>query len=339
MIRRWKAAQAAKKSAKEAAEAPVTGVVWSMGSRLATMAVTGLLWAAVACGPVALGFVMGRQSPVAVAAASASGEDRAVARERQTAEEFAVRVVTVWLSAHRGQEDLLAALLPFGRVVPLPATGLGVADAMVAASVPSGEAGVWTVTVAAQVSDARMSARRFFALPVRVVGDSVVAVALPSERPGPQVIAAPPAVDYPVEVDARGPLQALAGDFLAAVLTGKGDVQRLVSPQAELRAVAPAPFAAVKVTQVSAQREVPEAPSDGARLELLVTAVAQVDANRNVAVQYPLTVTVRAGRWEVLAVRDVPLLSKKAANTVPSASPAPAESRTPTPSRSASPTP
>ncbi len=321
-------------------EAPAAGVQWTMKSKLVTTAVTVGLWTLVACGPVALGFALSRQSPMAVTAAAATGREGELVRQQQAAEEFAVRVVTVWLSAHRGQEDLVAALLPIGRVTLLPPVGLGVADAMVAASEPSVEDGVWTVTVAAQVTDSRMSARRFFALPVRVVGDSVVAIALPSERPGPQVVAAPPALDYPVEADPRGPLTRLASDFLAALLTGKGDVQRLVSPQAKLRAVVPAPFTTVKVTQVNAQREVPEAPTDGTRLELLITAIAHVDAQRNVAVQYPLTVTVRAGRWEVSAVREVPLLSNKAASTVPSASPAPAESLnpTPTPSRSATPT-
>lgn len=322
---------------KQKDQAKPQGVQWSMKSRLATTAVTGLLWTAVACGPVALlGFVLGRQGPVAVAAAASSGPDGELVRQQQAAEEFAVRVVTVWLSAHRGQEDLVDALLPQGRAVGLlPEVGLKVSEAMVASSVPAGD-GVWTVSVAAQVADSRMSARRFFAVPVRVVGDSVVAVSLPSERPGPQVVAAPPSLDYPVEVDARGPLAAVASDFLVALIAGQGDVQRLVSPDAEIRPVAPAPFRAVQVDRVAAQSEVPEAPRDGTRLEVLVTAVAQVDDQRRVTVQYPLTVTVRAGRWEVLTVRDAPILSTKAASAVPSATAAPAESLSPTPSPSPS---
>ncbi len=312
------------------------GVQWSMRSALVTRGVTGLLWVAIACGPIGLAFVLaGRPSSVAVAAPAVVRDDAPGVAARAVAEEYAVRVVTVWLSAHRGQEDLVRALLPQAGSVLLPPVGLDVAEAMVASAVPS-DGGVWTVTVAAQVSDSRMSARRFFALPVKVSGSTVVAVSLPAERPGPQVVAAGPQLDYPEEVNPRDPLAAVASDFLAALIAGQGDVQRLVSPEAEIRPVAPAPFTSVTVDRVVAQREVPEAPSDGTQLEVLVTAVARVDRQRQVVVQYPLTVKVRAGRWEVLTVRDAPLLSTKTASAAPSASPAPAESLSPSPSPSGS---
>lgn len=322
--------------AGEETETAASGVQWSMRSTLVTRGVTGLLWVALACGPIALAAwaAGGRTGSVAVAAPAAVRDDAQEAA-RAAAEEFAVRVVTVWLSAHRGQEELVGALLPQAGSLMLPKVGLDVSEAMVASSVPADD-GVWTVTVAAQVSDSRMSARRFFALPVKVSGSTVVAVSLPGERPGPQVVAAGPALNYPEEVDLRAPLAAVASDFLAALIAGQGDVQRLVSPEADIRPVMPAPFTSVKVDRVVAQHEVPESPRDGTRLEVMVTAVAQVDRQRQVVVQYPLTVTVRAGRWEVLTIRDVPLLSTKTASAVPSASPAPAESLSPSPSPSGS---
>lgn len=307
------------------------GVAWTQGTGLVTNLAAAGLWVAIAAGPVALGVVMlGRPASVPVVAPQLVADPQ-VEVARQRAEEFAVRVVTVWLGAHRGQEGLVGALLPQAAGLTLPQAGLSVTDPMVASSTSSG-GGVWAVTVAAQVTDSRMSARRFFTVPIRVVGELVVAVALPSERPGSQVIAAGPELDYSVDVPAGSALMQVAADFLNALLAGRGDVQRLISPEAQVRPVMPAPFTTVKVIRVAVQQEIPVQPRDGVRLEVLVTATALVDVTQQVTVQYALTLAVRAGRWEVAAVRDIPLMSKVAGTAIPSASPAPAGSVSPSPS-------
>lgn len=325
-----------KSKADEVVDEPAAGVGWTQGTALKTGAATAALWVLVGCGPVALVWgVLSRPATVTAAAAAVSVDPQRV-RDQRRAEEFAVRVVTVWLSAHRGQEDLVEALLPQLSAGSLPQQGLSVADAMVADS-SLGVDSVWSVTVAAQVGDSRMVARRFFTVPVRVSGDAVVVVGLPSERPGSQVVAAAPQLDYDVDVPASAPLSEGVAAFLGAVLAGQGDVERLVSPTAQIRAVVPAPFAAVQVVRIVAHGEVPESPAEGARLDVLVTAIAQVvapnssseAAKQQVAVQYPLTLTVRAGRWEISAIRDSPLL--KAPSSV-AASTIPAPAGTPTPS-------
>lgn len=326
-----------KDRAEPEGDGPAGGVQWSMGSRLVTTAATVGLWVAIACGPIGLGWAIGRPN-LAAAAAPAVARDDLQEPSRALAEEFAARIVTVWLSAHRGQEALVSALLPGARGQSLPKVGLQVSNPVAVRSTVVAD-GVWSVTVAAQVSDARSSARRFFVVPIQVVGESVVAVALPSERPGPQVIAAGPDLDYGFEVTSGSALETVAADFLNALLAGSGDVERLTSPSAQIRAVLPAPFTAVKVSRVAAQREVPQTPSEGAQLDVLVTAVAQGAAEQQVSVQYPLVLTVRAGRWEVSAVRDSPLLAKKktGSSATPSAKPAPAGSVTPSGSASAPP--
>lgn len=317
-------------------EESATGVGWTQGTALRTGAVTAALWLLVGCGPAALVWgVLNRPATVTAAAATVSVDPQQV-RDQRRAEEYAVRIVTVWLSAHRGQEDLVQALLPQLSAAALPAQGLSVTDPMVADSTLGADS-VWSVTVAAQVGDIRMVARRFFTVPVRVSGDAVVVVGLPSERPGSQVVAAAPQLDYDVDVPASAPLSEGVAAFLGAVLAGQGDVERLVSPTAQIRAVVPAPFAAVQVVRIVAHGEVPESPAEGARLDVLVTAIAQVvapnssseAAKQQVAVQYPLTLTVRAGRWEISAIRDSPLL--KAPSSV-AASTIPAPAGTPTPS-------
>lgn len=318
--------------------APAMASSWTMGARLAAGATTALLWVAIACGPAAVGLIAWQLNQPAAAPVESTGLDPEQQAEQVRAEEFAVRAVTTWLEARRGQEDLLKALLPQASALSLPATGMTVDDPMVAASEQvTGSTGVWSITVAATVADFRMQARRFFAIPVQVVGDTAVAVSLPREVAGTLLAATSPAVDYRVAVAASSSLYTTAEEFLGALLAGQGDVARFIAPAAEIRAVSPAPFTAVDVTQLAAHSSVPEAPTEGASLDVLVTAIAE-SGDQRVVVQYPLTLEVRAGRWEVAAIRDMPLVSTKSATASPAASQAPAATVSPTPTASTTPT-
>lgn len=324
----WVKGPAPEEDEAVAFEPPPTGNEWTRGQQLATTAVAALLWVAVACGPVALllhGVVASR--PAEAVATTTTDPDVTAAQRR--AEEFGVRVVTAWLEARRGQEDLIRALLPEAGAFRLPESGLKVSDSMAVDSVSSGE-GLWAVTVAATVDDTRMVSRRFFTIPVKVSGQTVVAVSLPREVPGPQLAAAAPELDYGVALASSSALFSTAGEFLAAYIAGQGDVARFISPGADIRAVAPAPFTAVEIKDIAAHSEVPGTPRDGVQLDILVTAAAHVGPQQ-VSVQYPLTLTVRAGRWEVAAIRDVPLMAVKQPSATASASQAPAASSSPSP--------
>jgi Conjugative transposon protein TcpC len=312
----------------------VVGHQWTMGNQLASVATTFLLWVAIALGPTSFAVVMWQASHPASTSPTAVGLSPESQAEQLVAGEFATRVVTVWLSASRGQEDLVRTLLPVASSQLLPPVGMTVADAMPVAYTGSG-GGVWTVTVAATVSDARMTARRFFAVPVKVAGTTVAAIAMPAEVPSTAVAAAAPALDYSVTVPSSSSVSATSAEFLAAYLTGAGDVARVVSPKAPIVAVQPAPFTAVELSAVTAHSAIPASPADGARLEVLVTASAHVGDQQQVSVQYPLTLTARAGRWEVSLVRPAPLLASKQPSAAPSAVPAVTASPAPsTPSTS-----
>lgn len=322
-------AKGAPADAEPVEEPAVFGNSWTMGDRLAARGVTVLLWAGILCGPVALaGWVWQVSSPAPVATVSTSVDAAAVAGQ-QRAEEFGVRAVTAWLSASRGQEDLVRALLPQASSVNLPEHGLKVDDAMVASSRSAG-AGLWSVTVAATVTDNTMVSRRFFEIPVKVEGQTVAAVALPGEVPASLLAGGSPDLDYQALVAANSPLYTTSTEFLSAYLAGQGDVSRIISPSSAIRAVTPAPYTSVKVTGIAAHADVPASLADGAQLDILVSATASKEGGTAVSLQYPLTLTVRAGRWEVSTIRDVPLLSKK--QPVSSATPTQAPAATATPS-------
>ncbi len=313
---------------------PPVGHQWTMGNQLASVATTAVLWVAIALGPTAFAVVMWQTVHPTSSAPTAVGLSAESQAEQLVAGEFATRVITVWLGAARGQEDLVRTLLPISGSQMLPAVGMTVADAMPVAYTGSG-GGVWTVTVAATVSDSRMTARRFFALPVKVAGSTAAAVAMPAEVPSTAVAVAMPALDYSVTVPSDSPVSATSSEFLAAYLTGAGDVARVVSPKAPIVAVQPAPFTAVELSEVAAHSGIPASPADGARIEVLVTASAHVGDLQQVMVQYALTLTARAGRWEVSLVRPAPLLASKQPSAAPSAAPAVTASPAPsTPSTS-----
>ncbi|MBA3019635.1 conjugal transfer protein [Propionicimonas sp.] len=316
------------------ADPAVVGHQWTMGSQMASTAVTGLLWVAIALGPVAFAVSMWQAThPVAPSSAAMGLSSEAQSRQL-VAGEFATRAVTVWLGASRGQEDLVHTLLPASSGQMLPEAGMQVADAMPVGYVDAGN-GVWAVTVAATVTDARMVSRRFFTLPVQVAGSTVSAVAMPAEVPSTALAAAAPALDYSVAVPPSSPVVTTSTEFLAAYLAGSGDVARVVAPRAAITAVQPAPFTAVRIGSVAAHSEIPDSPADGARVDVLVTAVAQVGGQQAVSVQYSLTLTARAGRWEVSQVRSAPLLAAKQPTATPSVAPAVTASPAPsTPSTS-----
>lgn len=312
---------------------------WTMGSQIGAAATTALLWIAIMCGPFAAGFAIWQITrPAPVPVVETTELDPEELSVQLHAEEFAVRVITTWLGASHGQEDLLKALLPQAATVTLPAVGMSVSDPMVVESQKAAE-GVWSITVAATVTDTRMQARRFFSIPVKATASTAVAVALPREVAG-TLLAQTPAVDYRVAVVSSSPLHATAAEFLNALLVGRGDVDRLIAPNVDLRAVTPAPFTEVAITRIMAHSEVPAALKDGATLDVLVTATAKTGDQQRVSVQYPLTLVVRAARWEVAAIRDLPLLPTKSATTSPSPSEPPAATVPPsttTPNLSAEP--
>ncbi|MDT7847483.1 hypothetical protein [Streptomyces justiciae] len=94
------------------------------------------------------------------------------------------------------------------------------------------------------------------------------------------------------------------GEFLAAYLTGAGEVDRYLAPGVRPTAVSPAPFTAVTVRQISAIEEAAagnEVPGDGTRVHIRATAAAQ-DTTGRWPLAYELTLTARSGRWEVAAL-------------------------------------
>lgn len=296
--------------------AKITAANWTRGQQLAATGARVLLWALVACAPLALG--------IGALALNASARPATVTAEpvpteppgRSQAAGIAEHAVTTWLSASRGSEPQLEGLTPN---VDLPAKGLQVSDPGVVETVWDNSS--WVVTVAVTVTttlpapdDATTpettTQRRYFQLPVAVDPDGEVSVlSLPAEVAGPQLMpAARPA--YRAQLPATHPIAAAAGEFLTALLAGGGDITRYVAPDAQIRAVSPAPYASVVVESATAADAPPENPAEGEAVELLVRARAQDAADATTRFDYVLSLALRSGRWEVTQINGAPTRSR-----------------------------
>jgi hypothetical protein len=309
---------------------------WTGGSKWATRGATGLLWSALACGPLGLmlGGVAFLTAPTSASAQTEQAAD--TASEQVAAEQFAEHFVVTWLTTPRGEE---ATLAPFVDVsgIALPEVPWTVTNPASAALIQTGP-GRWAVTVAATVTTPAAQgqdpaqvpppARRYFTVPVLYDDGALIAEALPTP------VAAPASAEagrlgYRYNLSAQHPASTATAEFLAALLTGTGDVTRYVTPGTQIPAITPAPYAEVLIRDLNVDvdpADMPEEPSTGDELHELVTAEARSSIGQAISVQYALTLTAREGRWEVRSMELAPrqAADQPAATTAPAPAPAPA---------------
>lgn len=285
---------------------------WTTGSRLATRVSTVAVLAALAAGPVALGWQV--LHPDAAPVEAAGSIDERLLSRRSVASEVASQWVTAWLTTPEDRAGQLQAMFPGKLELPKVASTVGnvrVLDAI------ASDVGVWSVTVAADVTSpgGKRSARRYFRVPVAVAGEAGQVAGSPMSAPAP--VPGPggttyDAGSYSVVVATTAPLGATVSAFLAEGLTG-ADVTRYITPGTDLaQLIAPqAAYASARVVDIRADREAPgasddQAPPDGAQLHALVQVELHepgeaLDAG-GLSATYPLTLTARGGRWEVSAI-------------------------------------
>jgi len=279
---------------------------WTNGANLKTRAITYGLLAALVAGPVALAVAVGQASSAAPTVASQAVLPADTSGEQAAVGEFAQQFVLTWLQTPRGKESALTVFVDTANL-QLPNKAVTVSQPSTAQLIHAGP-GLWSVSVGATVTDAGGVARRYFQVPVRYVNGAMIATSLPAPMPAPGT-AAGLELAYQYTAALSEPSAAMVGQFLAALLTGSGDVTRYVSPGTAIAAVTPAPYTAIRVLEVRTDQDLRDAPMEvprGSDLHVLVTAVATVSAEQQITVQHPLTLRVRASRWQVAAVDPAP---------------------------------
>ncbi|MEU9737209.1 conjugal transfer protein [Streptomyces sp. NPDC048002] len=266
------------------------------------------LWTLIAVGPAALAVAVA-STPTTVTAASAARP--AAVRTAQAASDpggYAQVFVGAWLRSSAedpstAQARLAQSMAPDLELPDPDASAQSVPQSVTAVRSAQRADSAWSVTVAAQYADGSV---RYYAVPVAAdrAGASFTVTGAPA------VVASPGRAEaakssYGVSVP-EGELSAATGEFLAAYLTGAGEVDRYLAPGVHLSPVSPAPYEAVTVEQVSAAEETAtseQVPADGTKVRVLAHVEAR-DSGGRWPLAYELALTARSGRWEVSALES-----------------------------------
>lgn len=280
----------------------------SAGMASTTRAMSVGLWVLV--GLAALGGLKGLLASPAHAAAPAPKPPAPTTGPQGFAELF----VATYLGAGQGTEDVLQ---PFcGQTPELRDVRPGVLYVARTATLDARSAGerYWSVTVAADVLSTAADGyhpvgTRFYQVGVAGSPDGgfVVPDCMPTQVPAPLVARAPDleagTLEDPNPDDA---VAEAVTRFAAAFLTGNGELVRYVAPNANLRAIQPAPFTTVRLSGLAAL--VLPGPD---KAEQVVAQLRATDgAGRVTFLQYALELAQRSGRWEVRSLLPAPPLSR-----------------------------
>ncbi|MFG2794792.1 conjugal transfer protein [Streptomyces sp. NPDC048419] len=265
-------------------------------------------WTVIAAGPLALCVALASHPATVEATAARPAAVRTATAGAADPGGYAQLFVGAWLrssadDATSAQARLAQSMAPH---VDLPEPAAGAQSALEAVmtlrSAQTG-GGSWSVTVAAQYADGWV---RYYTVPVAAdrTGSSFTVTGAPGVVAGP-ARAGETTSPYTVIVP-DGDLSAAVGEFLAAYLTGAGEVDRYLAPGVHLSAVSPAPYTSLSVQQVSAVEQAAAAdqvPPDGRKVHVQVAVEAR-DGSGRWPLAYELTLRARSGRWEVAALES-----------------------------------
>lgn len=319
-------------------EGPASVSGWSTGARANTAAlIRWVLWCLIVLGPL-LGAAAFLTAPTSADLARPKPAPSApAATGAQGAAGFAQLFVDEYLRAGEGDQDRLAAYYPAADSLRLEgAANRRSGEQLAIARLRQTERGVWAVTVAARIREAKPApasasngrpdaaadahaapAVRYFQVPVATAPvdggvSGFVALAMPAEVSAPPRIEAPELVYGPMRPALPSdPRTEAVTEFLTAYLVGGGDLDRYLAPGTDLAPIVPAPYTGLAVDQLAIEGEqgaepVTTVPGDGTTVRVLVALRATGHDEVRVPLTYALTLTARAGRWEIAAVDGAP---------------------------------
>ncbi|GAA0611567.1 conjugal transfer protein [Streptomyces crystallinus] len=266
------------------------------------------VWAVIAAGPIALAVAL--TSLPARAEATPAAPPIAVRSTAAAVDPggYAQVFMNAWLRSSAEDETSAHARLAksIAPDVSLPTSGLDAQSLPESVSVVRSVQrahGAWAATVAAQYPNGPV---RYYTVPVASdsAGASFTVTGAPAMVAGPaRATTAKPS--YTVIVP-QGDLSSAVSEFLAAYLTGAGEIDRYLAPGAKLTAVLPTPYTSVSVEQVLAAEKATAAnqgPADGTSVRVLARVEAQNSVGRW-PLAYEFTLTARSGRWEVATLES-----------------------------------
>lgn len=182
--------------------------------------------------------------------------------------------------------------------------------------------GYWSVTVGARVLAAAEGAYQPLGLRAFQVGvvelpvGGYVATTLPAEVPLPPTIKLPRLAGEAPGTPERNEETVALSRFFSAFLAGQGELSRYVTPDSQIAAVSPSPYASTQVRRAGID-ELASDPDDGrlARVEVAATD----GGGRTQVLGYALELVRRDGLWQVRRLLPAPPLFDPA--TLPETAP------------------
>lgn len=279
-----------------------------LGTRLTTKAFFVLILAGVICGPVAL-ILASHTQPVVAPAVASSAAPQTNPADSLAAGSTATEVVRTWLSADQADLSNLAALVQVDvsqadlpEKTPTPPAWAQV-DTVTR---PDSNSGLWVVNVLAGGGAAGKEAA--YRVLVRQDDTGFSALSLPARVGLPAPAGDLPDEDAGYTLDTTSTAAVTVAGFANALLTGSADsVSRWTSPGSSF----PATGAVCRSTNLDAllgpETAPAPTPAGGDQVSVLATIrCTQGTRGAVAAMQYPLVLKARAGRWEVFAYAQTP---------------------------------
>lgn len=316
------------KSSKPERQRRAQGSTWTHGRQMSGKVLSAVLFAALACGPIALVASAARPAPVVASAPETSKGE--LSPQVQAAGGYAVGFVGAWLSATKDSPGELGAYIDLAGMRQLSSTAWEYRDLTTVSVTPVDGTEFINVVVAANVKELEVSEsddasstswpRRYFQVVVAMAEDSLRVVGLPAQVSAP-VVGDPVQLVYTQIVASSDSVAGTVSAFLGAYLAGSGDLARYVAPGTSLTPITPAPYVLVDVQEVRADVAPAASPVDGDTLKVLATVSLLSPLDQQITSTYTLTLTARASRWEISAIDLAPQAIPKKGSPTPTPTP------------------
>jgi hypothetical protein len=244
---------------------------------------------------------------------------------------YAEGFVASWLSASSNDHTALDAYLDSSGAGSLPKTGWLYRDMTVSGTERPEGSTLAAVTVAANVKEIKTVdgkpietwPRRYFRAVINTDG-GLSAVGLPAPVSAPAPAGSNVTLRYPESISTHSEVATTATSLLSAYATGTGGLDRYTTPGSTITPISPAPFTAATIRSLNADKAPSSAPNDGETLSILAAVEFKTDQGQGASSTYAMTLTARAGRWEVSSLSPVPQVEKSTSPTAtPTERPAP----------------
>jgi len=324
MVRTSKSEKPAKQLKPVKEKTPARGSSWTQGRNAGATIATGLLLVSIVCGPVGLFVAMGKSDASVAAAAPTS--TAGLTTTQQEAGSYALGFVGAWLGATQNDPGDLGDFVDTSAIGTLTETPWKYRDLVVASVSPVPSSSFVNVVVAASVQqDAKTSdgedsvwPRRYFQVAVWLSAGTMRVVGLPAPVAGP-VQGSSVNLAYDSQVTSTDPAGQTISAFLTAYLTG-ADVSVYTTPGVAIAAVDPVPYVAVNPTMIAVDSTPAATPGNGSKLHAMATATVTSSQGQQLVATWALTLTARAGRWEVTSIDLAPQAATSQGPATPSPS-------------------